>query len=625
MKLTRGPRVYWGSPAGREVMRGNARYWAASPGNWYLSRAEYASDVFPRYMSGVGYVLSIDLVRAAVARMSDRAWRRRHPRLHLEDANTGMLIHGLVPRNAVGTSWSLSEGFSTLLVANPWGTTDVEGTSGMVGTRAGGWTLGIGHGQPHRGSYVYAGASSARLHDDWRRHHERCHHVVSLAGDAGDQSNNRTALWPTHGAPRDWLGYVAPEALRRDLRRREKWRARPRSKSEPTQGRVPGGVPGGVCASLPGVRVYEVVSSDRTLQHISAEQHADLGLLFECNPAHSVKDLLAPGRTLLLPPVSFPHPNVDMALIHGIVGEDVTESGEAFPEPPVNSLVTESDGDDTANGSKRADTLFLVLSCHKNRNKWATLRVLLDDVRFLIVVGNPDPDSPEERSSQSTEHGFVEVAGEDRVVQVSAPDTYDALPEKVVAMMRAGVGLSPRPRHIVKMDDDMRVNTAAFASKPVPEDIDYAGCVNAFQIVPDWHKAKVPDTSSHWHSRPFTGSWVPSAMGGFGYILSWRAAALVGGIDSARVGNNHIFEDLMVGRRLAHAGIRPLWCCCAWSDLVHSPVHQGLESQTEVGYGNKCPRRKGKWVTPDAAPLSTCAATDMAVRRDAIARGHSEW
>ena len=50
-----------------------------------------------------------------------------------------------------------------------------------------------------------------------------------------------------------------------------------------------------------------------------------------------------------------------------------------------------------------------------------------------------------------------------------------------------------------------------------------------------------------------------------------------------------------------------------------------MESQTEVGYGKECPRRKGKWVTPDAAPLSTCAATDMAVRQDAIARGHSEW
>lgn len=196
------------------------------------------------------------------------------------------------------------------------------------------------------------------------------------------------------------------------------------------------------------------------------------------------------------------------------------------------------------------DTLVCVYSCAPNLDTRlphlrATWLADLDaaGIPWLVFTGGGDG------------------TAEGRVVRLSAPDDYEGLPDKTLAMVRwvlANTGAS----RILKVDDDCFVHVPAMFGDAAPLVHPYLG--RPLTRVPGqtdrtWHMAK--SASARGRLAP-DKSPEPSryADGGTGYVLSRGAmAALLAAADSPegrRLRQVSVMEDKLVGDLLGLAGVR---------------------------------------------------------------------
>lgn len=168
--------------------------------------------------------------------------------------------------------------------------------------------------------------------------------------------------------------------------------------------------------------------------------------------------------------------------------------------------------------------------------------------------------------------GGGDGTAEGRVVRLDAPDDYEGLPDKTLAMVRwvlANTGAS----RLLKVDDDCFLHVPAMFGDAAPLVHPYLG--RPLTRVPGqtdrtWHMAK--SASARGRLTP-DKSPEPSryADGGTGYVLSRGAmAALVAAADSPegrRLRQVSVMEDKLVGDLMALAGV-PLsgegWRTAVW-------------------------------------------------------------
>jgi hypothetical protein len=191
--------------------------------------------------------------------------------------------------------------------------------------------------------------------------------------------------------------------------------------------------------------------------------------------------------------------------------------------------------------------LTAIMSCRKHQHMWSSLLTRAGPNAIIFCGGAPT----------------TKRIG--NILLMDCADTYEALPEKMIAMMRF-VTTDPscaQVSHILKIDDHDTFCTAATAAA-----IDISGMEYVGQRIaglggpknPRWHFGKVT-SGSWWDRRPYTGPYVPWADGGCAYILSRRAmdlcvnAASAMGLEELR--RTEIYEDLMVAKMLHDHGINP--------------------------------------------------------------------
>lgn len=217
--------------------------------------------------------------------------------------------------------------------------------------------------------------------------------------------------------------------------------------------------------------------------------------------------------------------------------------------PPLRAPADDRAADLTASASPLFDTLIAVYSCQRNLNSHvAAMRAgwiqLLEGlgVPFLVFVGGGDG------------------RREGDVVYLDAPDDYEGLPEKSLAMVRwvhDHTGFS----HLLKIDDDCFLDPEAFFQSLSHLKFDYYG--RPLHRVPGqmdrtWHMRK---SRSDRGRLELDKSPEPSryADGGSGYTLSRRAmAALLDAADSAggqTLIHLSFMEDKLVGDLLAMRNI----------------------------------------------------------------------
>ncbi len=196
------------------------------------------------------------------------------------------------------------------------------------------------------------------------------------------------------------------------------------------------------------------------------------------------------------------------------------------------------------------DTLLCLYSCRPNldtrvktiRETWLP-RLRAQGVPALVFVGDGDG----------------QRVGD--VVYLDAPDDYEGLPQKSLAMARwvlAHTGFA----HLVKVDDDCLVDPDAWFGDLAHRRADYYGrALNRVrgQMDRTWHMAK---SRSDRGRLELDKSPEPSryADGGSGYALSRRAMAALAEAAASPEGRELIhlsfMEDKLVGDLLALRGIR---------------------------------------------------------------------
>jgi hypothetical protein len=262
--------------------------------------------------------------------------------------------------------------------------------------------------------------------------------------------------------------------------------------------------------------------------------------------------LLAPW--LAAPPVPLPEP---AALAAAVLARHAPALAARLGAPPAAAaLDPRGMGPDTL-----FDTLVCVYSCAPHLDTRlphlrATWLADLDaaGIPWLVFTGGGDG------------------TAEGRVVRLQAPDDYEGLPDKTLAMVRwvlANTGAS----RLLKVDDDCFVHVAAMFGDAAPLVHPYLG--RPLSRLPGqtdraWHMAK--SASARGQLTP-DKSPEPSryADGGTGYVLSRGAmAALIAAADSPegrRLRQVSVMEDKLVGDLLAMSGV-PLsgegWRCAVW-------------------------------------------------------------
>ena len=189
--------------------------------------------------------------------------------------------------------------------------------------------------------------------------------------------------------------------------------------------------------------------------------------------------------------------------------------------------------------------LYVFVTCQdrfsKVYSKIREMMHLLDCDDWLIVKGGFEKD---------------ELLLDQNILQLKCNDFYEGLPEKVFCMLRTFCS-DDRLRlytHVCKLDDDMQI------LRLLPSDklgqVDYCGKVQFGEGSRTWHIGKCSD-GSVFQSQEYTGSFVPWCRGGYGYVLTRRAAEVVAdagtGFDPVR----EIYEDVFVGKALRAAKIEP--------------------------------------------------------------------
>lgn len=187
--------------------------------------------------------------------------------------------------------------------------------------------------------------------------------------------------------------------------------------------------------------------------------------------------------------------------------------------------------------------VFLILSCTRNLPKARALHARLAAAGATAVVARGEPGIGEPRW------------GDDGVVAVDAPDTYEALPQKLLAAIDAVVRRHGRAA-ILKLDDDCQLaatfNPARIAR--IASCTDFAGHpVGGHDHDRCWHLGKTADTTMGPYARRFHGAW---ARGG-AYLLGANAVEQIhrewAFFPDEFAGE--CYEDKMVGDFLRRAGI----------------------------------------------------------------------
>jgi hypothetical protein len=200
--------------------------------------------------------------------------------------------------------------------------------------------------------------------------------------------------------------------------------------------------------------------------------------------------------------------------------------------------------------------LVIVISCLKNRNRFDS--ILGKNVsNMLIAVGGAE---------KSSLNG--------NILSLECNDKYEGLPEKMICAIDFILKCDNFKdiTHILKIDDDNSFTSEDIANIPkgfatVLTSFDYIGQ----RIWPginrrhnrDWHFNKVsPD--SHWHNRLYEGNFTDWADGGCSYILSRNALEIINNCydtrDLEHISRTEIYEDVMISKVLARAGISPKLC-----------------------------------------------------------------
>jgi len=215
--------------------------------------------------------------------------------------------------------------------------------------------------------------------------------------------------------------------------------------------------------------------------------------------------------------------------------------------------------------------LVCVMSCQKNQSIWKD--ILERQPANTIIFAGGDVQEPQ-------------LTG--KLLLLPCRDAYDGLPEKMIHLLTAVRRLSEFQTytHILKHDDiDAHCSPEAYATIVAmlrKDPIDYAG-QRIFSVnspFGTYHFGKVP-RDSYWYERVYritcTDPPVSFCGGGQSYILS------VGAIDKilARVrlegiSYREIYEDIMIGRTLAEAGVKPVHRMYGVQCLTYSSSHRPL-------------------------------------------------
>ena len=216
------------------------------------------------------------------------------------------------------------------------------------------------------------------------------------------------------------------------------------------------------------------------------------------------------------------------------------------------------------------NVLFIRISCQKEKNHWPRLRK--HNYNQVIVCGDPD-----------LEENY-KLEGD--VLYLKCRDSYESLPEKVIAALNAVISIRKFDifDRFLKLDFDNGVRTSSKIEECVDiERNDYVGqkiyTLKSGENPRDYHFKRVSE-SSYWQGRKYTGPMVPYADGGCSYVLSRKAVTLITndyGFDSLdEIRKTHIYEDMMIGVLLKRHNITPHRCYYRIAGDKKIPNYKGI-------------------------------------------------
>lgn len=204
-----------------------------------------------------------------------------------------------------------------------------------------------------------------------------------------------------------------------------------------------------------------------------------------------------------------------------------------------------------AGASRLFGTLVCVISCKANlgtrveamRKGWLS-RLEALGIPYLVITGDGDGT----------------ITGD--VLALDAPDDYEGLPQKTLALVDWVLTRTPFP-HLLKIDDDCFLNPEAFFYSQSYAKFDYYGrriVRRAGSMDRTWHMEK---SVSRRGRQELDKSPEPAVYcdGGSGYTLSRRAMQALANVrnrpQNRQILQSSFMEDKLVGDLLATARIRP--------------------------------------------------------------------
>ncbi|WP_170295160.1 glycosyltransferase family 2 protein [Paracoccus aestuariivivens] len=202
-------------------------------------------------------------------------------------------------------------------------------------------------------------------------------------------------------------------------------------------------------------------------------------------------------------------------------------------------------------GPALIDTLVVVVSCHANLDtRVAALRQgwLSDlermNIPYIVLVGGDE----------------TRLNGD--ILQVAASDSYEGLPQKIIAMIDwvlSETGFA----HMLKIDDDCHVDPVAWFGDALWRQTDWYGRTldkSGGLAERDWHQARAKNDAARlsFETLPLEGIYTD---GSTGYALSRAAMSSISAeanrIEGRRLVAGAFSEDRMIGAMLTRAGFMP--------------------------------------------------------------------
>lgn len=272
---------------------------------------------------------------------------------------------------------------------------------------------------------------------------------------------------------------------------------------------------------------------------------------------------IAPGILALLQAHPLPAPAMDRPFLRSAVSRlRASIARTSSPVAPALSAALEAlpplppDAAETSLGQPPGlppgpaliDTLVVVVSCRAYldsrvaalRQGWLAELGRMG-VPHVIVVGGPQ----------------TRLTGD--ILEVAAPDAYEGLPEKIVAMIdwvRAETGYA----HVLKIDDDCHVDPVAWFGDALWRQAEWYGRrldKSGAHAERDWHQARAQDEAARLslETLPHEGVYTD---GSTGYALSRKAMVAIAEAAATLEGRRMIAgayaEDRLIGAFLTRAG-----------------------------------------------------------------------